>query len=64
MIERLQQDMKRLGFYTGNVDGIWGQQSEKAYRSLVGLVDDTKISWGSKVSPSFISIYFFLLLLS
>lgn len=53
MIERLQQDMKRLGFYTGEVDGKWGPQSEKAYRSLVGLVDETKISWGSKVSPSF-----------
>jgi hypothetical protein len=53
MIERLQQDMKRLGFYTGEIDGKWGPQSEKAYRSLVGLTDETKIAWGSKVSPFF-----------
>lgn len=53
MIERLQIDMTRLGFYTGDIDGKWGPQSEKAYRALVGLTDEVAISWGSKVSPAF-----------
>ena len=53
MIKRLQTDMKRIGFYTGEIDGKWGPQSEKAYRALVGLLDEASISWGSKVSPAF-----------
>ena len=52
MIKRLQTDMKRIGFYTGEIDGKWGPQSEKAYRALVGLLDEASISWGSKVSPA------------
>lgn len=52
-IKRVQSDMKRLGFYGGGVDGIWGTQSENAYRALVGLTDEVAIAWGSKVSPAF-----------
>ncbi len=44
MIKRLQTDMKRIGFYTGEIDGKWGPQSEKAYRALVGLLDEASIS--------------------
>lgn len=52
-IKRLQTDMKRLGFYFGAIDGIWGTMSEGAYRDFVGLTDDTSMAWGSKVSQAF-----------
>lgn len=67
---RLQTDMKNLGHYEGEVDGLWGGRSQAAWDAVVGaakavqLVDmppsvqhvttSSKIAWSAKVSEVFI----------
>lgn len=35
-IKQLQTDLARLGLYTGAIDGLWGDLSDKAWAALVG----------------------------
>lgn len=65
-----QQQLKNLGFYDGQVDGIWGQKSIKAeaqYSEVLAKQKATKgdvckcekqptdVIWSSKVSPEFVA---------
>lgn len=66
-IKRTQQELKDAGFYTGNVDGLWGAKSKAAMTAAlaartaqqavkpIGTVapDFRKIAWGAKVSQEF-----------
>lgn len=49
-IRRLQSDLKRLGHYTGLIDGRWGPLSEAAYRKVFPT---EQLAWGAKVSSEF-----------
>lgn len=60
-VRSLQQQLKDAGFYTGVVDGIWGNGSQGALTAYInagkplaplgGL--DLDIAWSAKVSPAF-----------
>lgn len=69
-IKARQQQLKNLGYYDGQVDGIWGQKSIKAeaqYSEVLAKQNATKgnvrkcekqptnVIWSSKVSPEFIA---------
>jgi hypothetical protein len=59
-IKAVQQNLKNLGFYTGEVDGAWGKVSQGAFDAALdagkgnlvtkGIYD---IAWSAKVSPAF-----------
>lgn len=61
-IKRLQKDLKALGLYQMEVDGLWGPGSEAAYQDLLALASSSgvdrieersSLAWGSKVSEEF-----------
>ena len=66
-IRQLQTDLRNAGYYLGNIDGIWGTASEKAYnefkdnyaKSTAVELPTTpaaaadEIRWGAKVSVTF-----------
>lgn len=66
-IRQLQTDLRQTGYYLGEIDGIWGAGSTKAYdafkadyaKNVTGDVKvpeanvEGKIRWGSKVSKVF-----------
>lgn len=56
----IQQQLKLAGFYTGVVDGIWGNASQGALTACINAskgkpVDkgNLDIAWSAKVSPAF-----------
>lgn len=63
-IKRLQQDLQRMGYYDGTIDGLWGPLSEAAYVRLRALAANQNVpippaanpdamAWGKKVSQTF-----------
>lgn len=67
-IKQLQTDLRNTGYYLGNIDGIYGPATTKAYDAFKADyavsnacgdtkaeadVDTVKIRWGSKVSAVF-----------
>lgn len=67
-VKRLQRDMQELGLYEGEVDGIWGSQSQAAWDATVGAArareevnippqaprKQLSIAWSAKVSQTFV----------
>lgn len=60
-ISTIQQQLKSAGYYTGIVDGIWGDKSQTALTNCIAagkggpIVSqlDLDIAWSAKVSPAF-----------
>lgn len=53
-IKKLQQSLKDQGYYTADVDGLWGPASQKAYDKAQGVkVMSKNLIWSSKVSKEF-----------
>lgn len=60
-IRSIQQQLKDAGFYTGIVDGAWGNLSRAALTACIAagkgksIVSEAKlnIAWSAKVSPAF-----------
>lgn len=53
-VRDLQQQLQRLGFYTGRVDGLWGRQSERAlesYQRAQSLIVDGRADAGVPLLP-------------
>ena len=57
---QLQTDLAARGLYTDRIDGIWGRNSEEAYRELLERADACApapsadgMAWGAKVSAEF-----------
>lgn len=63
IFSKLQQDLKGAGYYTGIVDGLWGNQSNLAWQAALAdakksrskPVDNLDIAWSAKVSPAFVA---------
>lgn len=69
LARRLQADMKKNGFYQGDIDGIWGKGSEAAWQAILSSasqrneapvpipfpVSGKRIAWSAKVSPEFVN---------
>ena len=69
LARRLQADMKKNGFYQGDIDGIWGKGSEAAWQAILSSasqrneapvpipfpVSGKNIAWSAKVSPEFVN---------
>lgn len=63
---KLQRDLKSIGLYDYEVDGLWGRRSQEAFDAAIAMiksnhtptkeveVDKTKIAWGAKVSDLFL----------
>lgn len=61
---KLQKQLKSVGLYEGDIDGLWGKMSQTAFDGAMDLiksipkenveVDKTKIAWGAKVSDLFL----------
>jgi len=51
LIKETQSTLKTLGFDPKGIDGIWGNNSEKAFQALLEDAKKTnKITWGQRIS--------------
>jgi hypothetical protein len=63
VLMRLQSDLKTAGYYSGDVDGLWGKQSNNAWAAAMGVLSGAKkdttmppvldLAWSAKVSALF-----------
>lgn len=55
-LKNMQQQLKDAGFYTGVIDGLWGNGSQSALSACIAAAKSSPIldiAWSAKVSPAF-----------
>lgn len=57
-LKDIQRSLKEAGFYTRDIDGIWGSGSQGALDKAIAAAKvggkKMQIAWGAKVSPEFL----------